>query len=64
MSKADVDQAFLRIKAILPPEAVIQDQIANPEKGLQKPWWKTLLEWTLYILFLEGMIFLAKYFRS
>lgn len=64
MSKEEVDQALLHIKAILPPEAVIQDQVANPEKAPQKPWWKTLLEWTIYILFFAGMLFLVKYLRS
>ena len=65
MSKEEVDQAFLRIKAILPPETVIQDQVANPEKGPQRPWWDILLEWILYILILAGVIFfLAKRFRS
>lgn len=63
MSKEEADQAFLRFKAILPPETIIQDQAANPEKGPHKPWWKTLLEWTLYILFLAAMIFLVRYLR-
>lgn len=64
MSKEEADQAFTHFKAILPPETVFQDQAANPAKGPQKPWWKTLLEWILYILFLAAMIYLVKYFRS
>ena len=61
--RAEID-VCCAAKAILPPEAVIQNQIANPEKGPQKPWWKTLLEWILYILFLAGMFYLVKYFKS
>lgn len=61
MDKEEVSQAFLRFKAILPPDADIQNYVANLEKVPRKAWWKTLLEWTLCILFLAAMIFIAKY---
>ena len=64
MNKEEVSQAFLRFKAVLPPDADIQDYAANPEKGSRKPLWKTLLEWALCILFLAAMIYFAKYFGN
>lgn len=64
MDKEEVSQAFLRFKAVLPPDADIQDYVANPEKASRKPLWKTLLQWTLCILFLAAMIFIAKYLEN
>lgn len=64
MDKEDVSQAFIQFQAILPPGATVQDLVANPEKRQKKVWWKTLLEWVLYFIFLAAMIFLVKYLRS
>ncbi len=61
MNKEEASQAFLRFKAVLPPDTDFQDYVANPEKVPRKPLWKTLLDWAICLLFLAAMIFLAKY---
>ena len=51
MRQEEAEQAFRFLQNILPPEAVVQDELSNPPKGSEKPLWKELLDlWPAVVL--------------
>ena len=62
MRQEEAARAFALLKALLPPEATVQDEISTPPEGSQKPLWKELLEMLPTFVALAVLVFLIKYF--
>lgn len=56
--------AFQIFQKVLPPEALVQDEISNPQKGSQRPLWKNILAGILYFALIAAMVFLVKFLQN
>ncbi len=63
MEQEKAAQAFQLFQKVLPPEALVQDEISDPQKGPREPLWKSVLKWVSYIIFLAVMILLVRRLR-
>lgn len=57
-------QAFRIFQEVLPPEALAQDEVSNPQKAPQKPLWKNILWWILYLVFMAVLIYLVRLLQN
>lgn len=57
-------QAFQIFQRVLPPEVLVQDEIANPPQGAPRPLWKTILGAILYFVLIASMFLLVKFLQN
>lgn len=63
MRQEKAEEAYRILRNLLPPEAVVQDEVSNPPAGSQKPLWKDLLELLPTVIVIAALVFLLKYFH-
>lgn len=61
MEQGEAARALQIFQKVLPPEALVEDAVSDPQKGSQTPLWKSVLGWVVSVIFLAAMIYWMKF---